>query len=336
MGRQIELDVQTGDALFFESEVLVLKHAQKHYGVDKAAYERLVAGGVDEEKLRPLPGGFRYIPGAPGLVPENILLIGVVSLYEFQYREIREFARRSLTALAGQAPETRTVTATLHGAGYGLDESEAFESEMAGFLEAIKSGDIPRNLQKITVVERNPGRASRLKDLAAELFPSGTFTEPSSTEAKTSQEAEENAQRTVRLREAGHSSEDKPHIFIAMPFDSAMDDTYHYGIEKPVKAEGYLCERADLSSFTGDVMDWVRERIQTASFVIADLTDANPNVYLEVGYAWGCKVPTVLIAASADHLQFDVQSQRCLIYGSIRDLEEQLEAELSKLKSSVD
>ena len=52
-------------------------------------------------------------------------------------------------------------------------------------------------------------------------------------------------------------------------------------------AAGYLGERADLATFTGDVMDWVRARISSANLVIADLTSANPNVYLEVGYAWG-------------------------------------------------
>ena len=62
-----------------------------------------------------------------------------------------------------------------------------------------------------------------------------------------------------------------------------------------MRSAGFLCERADLSAFTGDVMDWVRNRIKTAKLVIADLTEANPNVYLEVGYAWGCEVPTVLL-----------------------------------------
>ena len=72
-----------------------------------------------------------------------------------------------------------------------------------------------------------------------------------------------------------------------MPFKNDMDDTYHYGIQGAVRAAGFLCERADLSTFVGDVMHWVQNRIRTSSLVIADLTEANPNVYLEVGYAWG-------------------------------------------------
>jgi hypothetical protein len=101
--------------------------------------------------------------------------------------------------------------------------------------------------------------------------------------------------------------------------------------ERP-EAAGSLCERADLTSFVGDVLDWVRERIATASFVVADLTSANPNVYLEVGYAWGSKVPTVLLVSETTDLKFDVRGQRCLVYnGSIRQLEESLTKELKAL-----
>ena len=55
-----------------------------------------------------------------------------------------------------------------------------------------------------------------------------------------------------------------------------------------------------------------------AEFVIADLTHERPNVYLEVGYAWGRKVPTVLVTREADDLKFDVKGQRCIARRSIR------------------
>ena len=70
-----------------------------------------------------------------------------------------------------------------------------------------------------------------------------------------------------------------------MPFAEEYGDRFQYGIQGPANAAGYLCERADLASFTGDVIAWVKDRIGSAALVIADLTAANPNVYLEVGYA---------------------------------------------------
>ena len=81
-------------------------------------------------------------------------------------------------------------------------------------------------------------------------------------------------------------------------------------------------------------MQWVQNRIRTCSLVIADLTDANPNVYLEVGYAWGCGVPVVLLTRDTSHLKFNVRGQRCLVYGSIRELGELLRAELENLRAN--
>ncbi len=82
-------------------------------------------------------------------------------------------------------------------------------------------------------------------------------------------------------------------------------------------------------------MEWVKQRISSATFVIADLTTANPNVYLEVGYAWGCGRPTVLIVRdTADELKFDVKGQKCLVYKSIKQLEEILGRELEAIAAN--
>ena len=134
-----------------------------------------------------------------------------------------------------------------------------------------------------------------------------------------------------RLASAGATSLDKPHAFVAMPFAAELDDVYHYGIARPVKDAGLLCERVDQATFSGLIIERIRERIDSARVVIADLTLANPNVYLEVGYAWGRGRPTILLVRDVKDLRFDVQGYRCLVYGSIRVLEELLTAELGRL-----
>jgi hypothetical protein len=133
----------------------------------------------------------------------------------------------------------------------------------------------------------------------------------------------------------GHPSEPEPHVFVAMPFTPDFDDVYHYGIEPAVRAAGYRCERADTRCFSGDILEWLLGRIQSAAFVIADLTTANPNVYLEVGYAWGFRRPTVLLTRDLNDLKFDVRGQRCVIYKRIRDLEENLKRELEALVAGI-
>ncbi|MES0447355.1 MAG: hypothetical protein ABUJ92_12495, partial [Desulfobacterales bacterium] len=94
------------------------------------------------------------------------------------------------------------------------------------------------------------------------------------------------------IEEAGVRSEEKPHAFVAMPFRKDMEDTYYYGIQRAVHANDLLCERIDQEAFTGDILERIKKKIETAAVVIAELSGANPNVYLEVGYAWGKNVPT--------------------------------------------
>ncbi len=236
----------------------------------------------------------------------------------FGYEAIREFSKRALTSLAIAKPAASHIVFTLHGAGYGLDEAEAFRAELAGILDAIDSGDCSNVIELVTIVERNSGRAQRLQTIlsAAKAAIAGHTIVPAHLQ---------------RLRSAGAPSVAKPHIFVAMPFAPEFDDYFHYGIQQAVNAAGYLCERADLAAFTGDVIAWVKERIDSARLLIADLSTGNPNVYLEVGYAWGKGIPTVLLAREAADLRFDVKGQRCLLYDSIRKLEASLTSELKVL-----
>ena len=133
----------------------------------------------------------------------------------------------------------------------------------------------------------------------------------------------------------GARSEEKAHVFVAMPFGEDMEDVFHFGIQQPAREAGLVCERVDQEVFTGDIMDRVKERIGSAALVVADLTGANPNVYLEVGYAWGQGQPTVLLARAEEELLFDVRGQRCLKYRTIKQLREALVRELQTLRTST-
>lgn len=124
----------------------------------------------------------------------------------------------------------------------------------------------------------------------------------------------------------------KQHVFVAMPFNEEMDDVFYYGIQKAVNAAGYRCERVDQDRFIGDILDRILKKIETAAVVIGVLNGANPNVCAEVGYAWGKGRPTILIVRTGQNLPFDFQSKRCLIYKSIKDLEQALSRELKALQ----
>jgi hypothetical protein len=279
-----------------------------------------------ENLITGLVFGLNFLEGI-GRVVEHAQL---TDLPHFDYAEIRQFGSRALDALSQALPGAKRVMLTLHGPGYGLDESESFRAELAGLLDALKSGHHPPSLEEIIIIDRGARRADRLTRLLTSILPAGKVG------ARQAQMEAVAPSARASLAEAGEGSKNKPHIFVAMPFAKEFDDRFHYGIQRAAEAAGFLSERTDLATFVGDVFDWVRERIDSAAFVVADLTTANPNVYLEVGYAWGVRVPTVLLVKEADELKFDVKGQRCLVYsGSIRQLEHLLTRELSSLRHHV-
>jgi len=323
LSRTISIAVVESDALTFHADVLALKYAQANYGVDSAAVQCLQVQYPDLHDSLPKVKGFKFLQSRGAVGATAVLFMGVRPIGEFGYPDIRDFGRNVLASLAIKAPQTEHLALALHGAGFGLDEREAFESEVGGIMDAVTSGGFPTGLSRVTIVERNPGRVSRLQNWLEQLISGGLIlAEPRMRESV-----------VESLRSAGNSSANKPYVFVAMPFADSMEDVFHYGIQNAVNGAGYLCERADQSSFTGDVIEWVKKRIASANLVVADLSSANPNVYLEVGYAWGCGKPTILIVRETEDLKFDVRGQRCLIYKSIKSLEDMLRKELAFLAS---
>jgi hypothetical protein len=216
---------------------------------------------------------------------------------------------------------------TLHGTGFGLDEIEAFESEIAGIVEALEAGDYPKSLRTVSIIEWGEARADRMRSALAALLDS------TASERKIS--GPNALSQTRRIDSVGYDSAERQHAFVAMPFAESFEDVFYYGIAPPVRAAGFLCERIDRISFTGDIIARMKERIASSAVVVADLSEANPNVYLEVGYTWGLEIPCILICKRETDLKFDLQGQRCLFYSTIRGLEEILSNELASISTEI-
>ncbi|HYJ85040.1 MAG TPA: hypothetical protein VEW46_03155 [Pyrinomonadaceae bacterium] len=311
--------VENAEITGFHCDVLVLKYAQGFHGADRRV-ANLIYPEDAHLRIRPRPNDYTLLPSNQKLAAPRVLFVGVPSLSEFDYEQIRMFSKRSLEILSRELPQTTHVAMTIHGVGYGLDERESFLAQIAGVLDAFQRWLVPTGLQRITFVERDAERAARLKTLLDENL-------------STSEEGPLTTQiGSPSTLSAGKDSYKKPHVFVAMPFSKEMGDVYRFGIQGPVNASGLLCERVDMATFTGDILTRVRSRIETASLVIADLTGANPNVFLEVGYAWGKDRSTLLlIKATGEELKFDVRGQRIITYESISDLEDKLLADLASL-----
>jgi hypothetical protein len=337
----ISISVVKGDLLSRECDLLILKHADAFHGVDAKVASRIGFSGDIKS------GRHAIMPGRRAKA-EQVLFLGVGPLYEFRYPQIRKFGQRALAVAAKVLPEAEHVCMPIHGPNYGLDESEAFLSLIGGLADGIGRGDYPEGLKKVEIVELDGQRVGRLRHIlentvdmsSIELAqPTSRRAPPGSREVRS---LERQSAKTKReqlkvhedLSEYGAASERKPKLFVAMPFKSAYRDEYNIAILEAAQYANVVCERIDKEAYVGDIMSQVRNRIESYHGMVAILNEANPNVFLEIGYAWAKNKPTVLIIKKRQKLPFDIGGQKCIVYSDITDLRDQLKSELKSLNDN--
>lgn len=103
--------------------------------------------------------------------------------------------------------------------------------------------------------------------------------------------------------------------FVAMPYGDHPHPEAFATIERVVNELGYTAVRLDRATFTGSVLDAIREAIESAEVVLVDLSGYNPNVLYELGMAQALGKRTVLLIFSKTgeappDMPFDVSVQR--------------------------
>lgn len=109
--------------------------------------------------------------------------------------------------------------------------------------------------------------------------------------------------------------------FVIMPFSKSSDthtDDYwnkHYAdfLEPLIESSNvFKAERSE--ALRGDILRQIITDLMTAPLVVADLTDANPNVYWELGVRQSFKHGTITIAQYDSNLPFDLTTKGTLPY----------------------
>lgn len=86
-----------------------------------------------------------------------------------------------------------------------------------------------------------------------------------------------------------------------------------------------VVSRADENTNPGEITPTIISSILEADLIVADLTDANPNVYYEVAIAHAYDKPTIHIRKAGEPLPFDIKDVRVFEYGD--DLHSGLKAQ---------
>jgi hypothetical protein len=115
--------------------------------------------------------------------------------------------------------------------------------------------------------------------------------------------------------------------FVIMSFsdDKRLIDFYRFGIHLAVQKCGFECVRVDEVEHNRRITDEVLQQIEAARFVVADLTEARPNCYYELGWAHRAGkevIPTIHVSTP---IHFDVKDYNFIIYETASDLCDRLE-----------
>lgn len=105
-------------------------------------------------------------------------------------------------------------------------------------------------------------------------------------------------------------------VFVIMPFSQDFTDVWKGGIEKAAMAEGFNPIRVDMINKSTNITDDIVSSIERCRLAIVDVTNNNPNVMFELGYALAKDKPNIIISQSADDLPFDIRNIRTIIYSN--------------------
>src|SRR5690606_3075285 len=120
---------------------------------------------------------------------------------------------------------------------------------------------------------------------------------------------------------------DKNLCFVLMPFNEEWSEGIYKLIRDTVSSQGFQCLRAD--NLHGQIVIediWIK--IYQAGFIIADVTNKNPNVMYEVGIAHTVGRPTFLLTQATQEIPFDFRHLRRISYENTIAGSEKLKARL--------
>lgn len=324
----IALTIQRGDIMQVESDVVALKYAQKFYGPDRQVADWLMTqGGFTPDQLMPAVDQHRLVNTEGNIAARRALFVGTVTSRNFDYKVVRRLAAQTLAALAKELPNTEHLTTTVHGIGFGLDESEVMRAQFAGYLDAIDAGYYPESLRRITVVELIGARLERLRQALDEDLRNQDAFPPLEGEwgyiirtAATEYDPDPNLFEVEPINTAG---EVKPYVYVVLPFQPQMEDLFYYGIQGAVHAAGLLCLRDETDLNAAESLETYLQKIDSAQLVIVDLTHSDPSVLLRLGYALGRQRPVVVIGSPPQEI-FRLDGGASIRYSSIKSLETSL------------
>lgn len=103
-----------------------------------------------------------------------------------------------------------------------------------------------------------------------------------------------------RVRDVEHNLPEAWRAFVAMSFDTSLDQAWLAGIKPALEETGYTPLRVDEVQHLGKIDDVIVAQLRLASIVVADFSRHRSGVYFEAGFALGRGIPVVWTCRAAD------------------------------------
>ncbi len=115
--------------------------------------------------------------------------------------------------------------------------------------------------------------------------------------------------------------ENKKTCFVVCPISGENTDTrkrsdevFEFIIKEVCSKFEYECIRVDHLKTNTAITNDILENLKSADIVIADITESNPNVFLEIGYRMALKKDLILIKEKGTNNPFDIHNIRTFEY----------------------
>lgn len=110
--------------------------------------------------------------------------------------------------------------------------------------------------------------------------------------------------------------------FVAMSFDSLLDDAWTKGIYLAVKEAGYNPLRIDLQEHNEKICDKIISEIRKSALMIADFTGHRGGVYFEAGFALSLGISVIWTCRDdqKDESHFDTRQYNHILWKTPEDL----------------
>ena len=120
--------------------------------------------------------------------------------------------------------------------------------------------------------------------------------------------------------------------FVAQCFDNGVyDRRYRETFAPAIQDAGATPVRADDKLGTIPIIESIETSLRRSAVAFAEVSEDNPNVFLELGYALSLGIPTVIVCdrAKRNKLPFDIQHRPIVFYSA------EAQSDFDKLKTDI-